>query len=508
MASAQVSFNKATTAYNNALKALSTARQSLTPEQSVAPPTAKIEALSATVITTLSAQTNAALVLNIAKSSLSQLQVMQTGTSKKRAALNTIIRPVSDEFGFELIGHYRYGRGAYIDRGGLHVNSSPDSSQLSNQLNIQFAPDGGFLTDPGIKYHSGPGGAATASSLEQMQPDDYVTGASFQGYNVDSKGAGSPQNVVTTSQQTYTNVVNANVGSGSYIEADATRNAVSLGELSPTVNVGSDQLYKQCACGLGRANWLALLPQGVIKSLVFDQTLGSSAEPLATSQNITNESNPSGIPNVTLGDTKAPSGTTFSGSVSPDDFLQSLSTYLTNDFNLRYKANNAPREKRYTVSDRSIFVGNTGYTVTNPPGTNSMLGSSPLFSAAASGNSAAFTALKGQVNLNAINQTELDKLGQAWSVGKAQISAAVATASPEFNFGSVSASGVGTVIIGTDQAQPNQSPLPSPAIVPYQTLAGLSNVTVSSLLLNPTPAPTQIPVGDTPGAVPPKTSAP
>jgi len=185
------------------------------------------------------------------------------GDTQRFASLNMMIRPVSDEFGFEVIGHYKYGRGSFIDRGQLKINTG-DPQNLANEINLQFAPSGGFLTDPSVIGSATGHVVSYASSFEKMQPDDYVTGASFKGY-----ATGGPTDVVQTSQNTYTNLMNSNTGKSVFIEADSLRKSKTLGELSPTIDLpGLDSAHKPCSCGLSRGDWLSVLPVEFITKIV------------------------------------------------------------------------------------------------------------------------------------------------------------------------------------------------------------------------------------------------
>ncbi len=191
--------------------------------------------------------------------------------------LDMLVRPVSDEFGFEVIGHYRYGRGAFIDRGQLKV-INPDTSAISNQLNIQFASTSGLLTDtskPGDGLS--PSAISFSEAFEKMQPDDYITGASFTGSRLGVDPLNFNANINVTSQQTYTNLVNANKGTGVYVEADATRRAITLGELKPTISFdGLSNASTDCACQLGKTNWLTILPLSVVKTVLGEGSFSST----------------------------------------------------------------------------------------------------------------------------------------------------------------------------------------------------------------------------------------
>jgi len=105
----------------------------------------------------------------------------ELGAVRRLKALNILIRPVSDEYGFEVIGHYRYGRGAFVEKGQIQVSTG--NNNVVNQLDIQFAPHGGLLTDnPPVKT-LGPTSQTFAEAYERMMPGDFVTGASFKGDN-------------------------------------------------------------------------------------------------------------------------------------------------------------------------------------------------------------------------------------------------------------------------------------------------------------------------------------
>lgn len=192
---------------------------------------------------------------------------------RKLKALNIMVRPVSDEFGFEVIGHQRYGRGAFIDRGKLQL-SDPNSVALNpkvvNQLGIQFASQGGIITDNPVEQNLGQESGNFSQLYEKMSPDEYITGASFRGANYNDDNKLSEVNF--TSQQTYTDSVNNTVtraGKSVFIEADALKRSKTLEELRPIASNGLDDVgFSNCACGLGRAEWLSILPQSLLRQVL------------------------------------------------------------------------------------------------------------------------------------------------------------------------------------------------------------------------------------------------
>jgi len=238
---------------------------------------------------TKGAETNA----NVIQTEINSLQgeIMSTKTnmalvdlaigSGKLSALNAMIRPVSDEYGFEVIGHYRYGRGTFIDRGRVKTLYNSDGSnnknpQVINQLNVQFASTGGALTDVIMDKTLGPESVSFAKAFEELQPDDYRTGASFKGkqYNQNELY----ENVKVTGETQYTTSINKTLSdtTGVYAEADAVRRAITLAELQPTFSgfstIDGRSAFTKCACGIGRFLWLSVLPKEFLQKLLTSTT--------------------------------------------------------------------------------------------------------------------------------------------------------------------------------------------------------------------------------------------
>lgn len=213
------------------------------------------------------AVTDAKAVIGFTKSNQGRIRALQ--------ALNVMVRPVSDEFGFEVIGHYRYGRGAFIDRGQLQIPATPsevtDNKNFVNQLNVQFAAHGGLLTDPSAQNANnlGPESPNFAEAYEKMQPDDYMTGATFKGANYSSDQF--LEQVNPTGQNTYTSSLKSasEKGTAVFAEADSLRRAITLAELKPTTINGLDEaVSEKCGCELGRTDWITVLPQTFINEIL------------------------------------------------------------------------------------------------------------------------------------------------------------------------------------------------------------------------------------------------
>ncbi len=391
--------------------------------------------------------------LTAAQQKLAQIQ-QGYGNLRILPSLNIIIRPVSDEFGFEVVGHYRYGRGAFIDQGGVQISAGPTATtpgQTVNQLNIQFAATAGILSDATPVQPGMASSVNFAAQFETMQPEDWVTGASFQ-------GTGSPTGQVSqiqfTSQATYTTNMAQNTGQGVWIEADQIRDATTLGELSPQVSIqGLDNAAPNCACGLDRAEWLTILPQSLIQAVLQG---GSQLVPTGTAfsnQQIND------VLGAGAGDgfqVTNPTGAII-GAASPSDFFTQLGIYLGQQFSQQYQQGNAQRELQDT--GQSLGVVNNLF---NADTQGNVLGDPtqfPMFSQAALGNPSALQQLQSQVNFN-FNQTgnAVAAFSQAWNNGETSINQSLAQATPgapQFSVTTNPPSGVVT-------QQTPQVPVPAP----------------------------------------------
>lgn len=453
------------------------------------------------------------------------------GSTRRFSSLNMMVRPVSDEFGFEVIGHNRYGRGAFIDRGQIKIGTE-DPSRIANQVNIQFAPTGGLITDRAVSTNLDPGSVAFASTFENMQPDDYVTGASFKGIATDK---GKVTEIVKTSQATYTNLINANTGKSVYIEADQLRKSRTLAELSPTVSTGLDGMVNPCSCGLGSSKWLSYLPQEFIQSVlntglrvradvevtneIPDPQLAAQRSAIeadlqkdlqqldATTQkrksdleakksSITSEDYATQLRAIDDAHAKAKStmesannkrlqtvpqySSSLSarkesdelvsmGTTSAPNFFQLLSQFLGDKFHKEYDSQNVLRERKYTLSDRNITATNEMFDVRESDNIQSLPGGS-LFDRASQGDVQALEALQNQANFN-FGQTAkaASSFQDAWDSGKEKIAHVASDyESPLPDSGPVN-------ITTGPKLQPPASPLPS---FPLQT--------IGQTVLNPT----------------------
>jgi hypothetical protein len=326
-----------------------------------------------------------------------------SGAIRNLSVLNTMVRPVSDDFGFEVIGHHRYGRNAFIDRGKVQVND-PRTNSTANQINVQFAASGGLLTDnPRIRNDGlAPQSRDFAAAFEQMQPDDYVTGASFTGGIYD--GDVDTSSINPTSQATYTsaansNLSNPNIGKVIYAEADAVRRAKTLAELKPTIPGGLDEaIDASCPCMLGRTDWTSVLPQSFIEQIMSPtSSVRTSTVPTVDPETglVTGEST---VTETILTSQGSPVSGFLDGEFSSESnsFFNVLNNYLRQLFVADY-ADNKGREEFATTGGKEVFrddpIGIDG-SLTFP------LPRDPLFNQAALGDPAALDALARDVNFN------------------------------------------------------------------------------------------------------------
>lgn len=450
---AQVNLTDAKKSFDKAYKAKIAADKALAAARKKAGTNVPVDGVGNAEIEDLYAATvSADTVLSIEQANLTAAQTAfsqaksNTGNFRVLPSLNILIRPVSDEFGFEVIGHNRYGRGAFIDRGGIQLS---DNDKTVNQLSIQFAPTGGALTDAASFTNADPNSVDFASVFEKMVPDDYVTGASFTGTT-----GNAVSNVQTTSAQTYTNLINANKGTGLYIEADATRRSKSLAELTPTIGVFENSkgvnAFPNCSCGISKPGWTTLLPQELIAKIVGStgslmygtqenisssiigqaqteldtltspESLGKQQFSTPTQQDIVNQK-------VNLYDSVLQRGSTpvsqqlITGSVSSNSFFTALNEYLINLFNNTISSNTI-RENSYTASNLNII---------NPVDISSQeqdnILPSPggaLFDRAALGDPVALKALTNQSNLNfGLTDATIKNFGATVKVQQQQLNA-------------------------------------------------------------------------------------
>jgi hypothetical protein len=393
---------------------------------------------------------------------------------KPLPSLDMVVRPVSDEFGFETIGHYRYGRGAIVDRGQILITHGPDAQTPGtpvNQLSIQFAATAGTISDA-----STVGDLNTsvnfAAQFDKMQPEDYITGASFQG----ATGTGSTvDNIQFTSASTYSSNMEQNRGHSVFIEADQSRKSKTLAELTPNIDPNGKfaQASFSCACGLERANWLSILPSEFIQQVLNGD---SQIVPQAGTNVAAPDINfvAGGPDNEFVPPAQPINGYAIIGQASPESFFDALGQYLSQKFDRDYKQN-AQRELQNTGQSQNVvtqlYSSDEADVRLGDPSDISLLGPASL------GDPAALQGLQNEVNFN-FGQTAqaVSNFKSAFQNGTSQINQALtqavpggpilsATASSGHGSAQVTVSGSGvTVTSPAPQVQPTTvTPIPNTA---------------------------------------------
>ena len=457
--------------------------------------TAGTQALAASdaLISAQADAANAVTNLKTAQTTLANLQA-GIGSLKKLKTLSIMVRPVSDEFGFEVIGHYRYGRGAYIDRGQIRLGLGSDSQSSgtpANQIQTQFAATGGILTDPST-IQSGSGSYLNfAEQFDQMQPEDWQTGASFRGVAASGTSVDNPTSgVVLTDATTYSSNMKKNTGHSVFIEADQIQSSKTLGEMGPSVDLqGLQGVAMQCACGLQRADWLSVLPSDFIQDVINGSIQTYPANTITESNGNTivhtTEFGVGTAQTIGVGDSllAGPDGgqSAIVGTVTPASFFSVLQNYLASNFEKDYKQN-ANRELQDTGQSQGVTT-----QLFNADEQNNILGDptdNPLFGPASLGDPSALAGLQSEVNFG-FGQTAnaIANFSSAFQNGQQSINQDLAQALPGGPLipltptlgASVSvSSGQGSTQIispdiGTTTSSTPQQPVPSPTGVKVTT---------------------------------------
>ncbi len=192
-----------------------------------------------------------------------------------------MIRPVSDERGFELIGHHRYGRGVYLRDGAL-VNKNQGQADIG----VQLALSGGLfesltaqsqgLTSITSSY------ANPADAVAHLNPEDLQTAAVI---NPDTK---KPEFTRTGTTFVTSATLSSKERQGAVappdVEASQLSRALTLAEMKVRESVLSGSTADaDCQCITGRAD-LAFLNIGyqvqILKPTTSDESLTSEAATL------------------------------------------------------------------------------------------------------------------------------------------------------------------------------------------------------------------------------------
>lgn len=171
-----------------------------------------------------------------------------TGTQLSGENGTATIRPVSDERGFELVGHYRYGRGISLRDGSLVLSAGANTRA---SVETQLALSGGLfesltaqsqgLTSVTSSY------ANPADAVARLSVDDMQTAATINPETGNAEFTSTGVNFVDTAPLNSA----ANKGEVASVEASQLSRALTLAEMRVKEDVSPNQ---ECACLLGRAD--------------------------------------------------------------------------------------------------------------------------------------------------------------------------------------------------------------------------------------------------------------
>lgn len=159
------------------------------------------------------------------------------------------VRPVSDERGFELIGHYRYGRGVSLRDGSLVLSDTGGKNKRAN-IDTQLALSGGLFES--LQAQSAGLAAITnsypnpADAVTRMQPEDLQTAATKDPESDSGKLVSAEPNFVDVAPYGSPE----NEGLPTNVEASQFSNALTVAELAPKDKF--TQKDGTCPCLTGR----------------------------------------------------------------------------------------------------------------------------------------------------------------------------------------------------------------------------------------------------------------
>lgn len=267
-----------------------------------------------------------------------------TDTGIKLTNPNTMVRPVSDERGFEVIGHFRYGRGVSLRDGSLILNESGNNSKAN--VGTQLALGGDLFStltaqSQGLTAIT-TGYSNPADTVARLIPEDLQTAASLV---PGAEGVKTP-----TFSDVGTNFVDvAPLGSPeaqgfpTSVEASQLSRALTLAEM--TVRSSEFAGDNKCTCQTGRAS-LTFINVGYQVSPITQATT-TSGESLYGSSTVSNQTtgedgNPIGGPtaqatSIDSNNQTSPTQSWLKGA----DLIARVETYL---FNL-YRTLDEPHQR-------------------------------------------------------------------------------------------------------------------------------------------------------------------
>lgn len=189
-----------------------------------------------------------------------------------------MIRPVSDERGFEVIGHFRYGRGVALRDGSLIINEGDANSQAT--VDTQLALSGGLFEL--LKAQSNAIGTRTttfqnpAAAVTTLSPEDLQTAG------IVNPNTGKPQFVETGTNFVDTAPLGSEEQAGAVnsdrasVEASQLSRALTVLELTVQDDVAGGTASTECECEIATSDL------GFISSGYQLKTIGGSGTDTST----------------------------------------------------------------------------------------------------------------------------------------------------------------------------------------------------------------------------------
>jgi len=238
-----------------------------------------------------------------------------------------MIRPVSDERGFEVIGHHRYGRGVYLRDGSLVLNDQRANTQAD--VGIQVALSGGLYETLQAQSQG-----LTTISTRYANPVDAIARLSPDGSDLQTAGTINPETKKAEFSNTDTTFLDSaplnspeQKGAAVSVEASQFSRALTLAEMQ----VKQDTVPKDdCNCLMGRSD-LAFINIGyqvkVIRPTNADET---------ELKGITDA-------NIAISDALEQGGPVATAAIVPnrDQLITRVETYMSD----LYKALDAPHQQ-------------------------------------------------------------------------------------------------------------------------------------------------------------------
>ena len=178
-----------------------------------------------------------------------------------------MIRPVSDERGFELIGHWRYGRGVALRDGSLVLNQGGSTNQKAD-IGVQIALTGDLtaslnaqsqgLTSIITQYPN------PADAMARLMPDDLASAA------ITNPDTGKQEIVSTGTNFMDTAPLGSPEQKGTMpsVEASQLSRALTLAEMSVKDSQVLGETATQCSCMMGRADLVFINTGYTVQTLV------------------------------------------------------------------------------------------------------------------------------------------------------------------------------------------------------------------------------------------------